>query len=52
MTPDGLQRALSTTGQVGVHGVQRGMLSLTNATENGTIYRPAEVADLAGNRPC
>ncbi|MGB5558161.1 MAG: low specificity L-threonine aldolase [Paracoccaceae bacterium] len=47
MTPEGLQRALSTTGQVGVHGVQRGMLSLTNATENGTIYRPSEVAELA-----
>lgn len=47
ISPDGLKRALSTTGQVGVHGVQRGMLSLTNATENGTIYTPAEVAELA-----
>ncbi len=47
MTPDGLQQAIATTGQVGVHGVQRGMLSLTNATESGAIYSPAEVAELA-----
>ncbi len=46
ISPDALKNALSTTGQVGVHGVQRGMLSLTNATENGTIYTPAEVAAL------
>ena len=47
ITPAALQRALSATGQVGVHGVQRGMLSITNATENGTVYSPTGVAELA-----
>ncbi len=46
MTPEGLDRAISFTGRAGVHNMQKGMLSLTNATENGTIYRPAEVAAL------
>lgn len=32
---------------VGVHNVQRGMLSLTNLTEAGTAYTPAETAALA-----
>ncbi len=46
MTPDTLGQALATTGESGVHGVQRGMLSLTNVTEAGTVYTPAEVATL------
>jgi threonine aldolase len=46
MTPAGLRRALGFTARAGVHNVQRGMLSLTNATENGTIYTPAEVSAL------
>jgi threonine aldolase len=29
-----------------VHGVQRGCLSLTNVTEAGTVYTPAEIAAL------
>lgn len=57
MTPGGLDRALRFTARAGVHNVQRGMLTLTNATENGTVYSPAEVAALtalAGARglPC
>lgn len=46
MTPDTLAAALATTGASGVHGVQRGMLSLTNVTEAGTVYTPAEIAAL------
>lgn len=46
MTPATLSDALSRTGEGGVHGVQRGMLSLTNVTEAGTVYSPAEVAAL------
>ena len=46
--PDALQAVISATGAVGVHGVQKGALSVTNATESGTIYTPAEVAALAG----
>jgi threonine aldolase len=46
MTPATLAAALATTGEGGVHGVQRGMLSLTNVTEAGTVYTPAEVAAL------
>ncbi|MBX9873540.1 MAG: low specificity L-threonine aldolase, partial [Beijerinckiaceae bacterium] len=46
MTPATLSQALATTGESGVHGVQRGMLSLTNVTEAGTVYTPAEIAAL------
>ncbi|MBC2834873.1 threonine aldolase family protein [Paragemmobacter straminiformis] len=46
MTPETLAAALATTGASGVHGVQRGMLSLTNVTEAGTLYTPAEIAAL------
>lgn len=47
MTPAALRAAVSHTARAGVHNVQRGMVSLTNATEAGTIYTPAEVAALA-----
>lgn len=46
ITPESLSQALATTGESGVHGVQRGMLSLTNVTEAGTVYTPAEIAAL------
>lgn len=46
MTPATLADALARTGEGGVHGVQRGMLSLTNVTEAGTVYTPAEIAAL------
>ena len=45
---DALRRALSFTARAGVHNVQKGMLSLTNATEAGTVYSPSEVAALSG----
>ena len=47
ITPDGLAHALTRTGESGVHGVQRGMLSLTNVTEAGTVYTPSELKDLS-----
>ena len=46
ITTEALAAALATTGESGVHGVQRGMLSLTNVTEAGTVYTPAEIAAL------
>lgn len=46
MTPETLSAALSRIGNGGVHGVQRGMMSITNLTEAGTAYDPAEVAAL------
>jgi threonine aldolase len=46
MTPETLGAALARIGESGVHGVQRGMLSVTNVTEAGTVYTPAEVAAL------
>ncbi len=47
MTPESLTATIAGTGNGGVHGVQRGMLSITNVTEAGTVYTPAEVAALA-----
>ncbi len=46
MTPDTLAEVIDRTGQ-SLHNVQRGMLSITNVTEAGTVYTPAEIADLA-----
>lgn len=45
MDPEALSRALDRTGG-SVHGVQKGALSLTNVTEAGTVYTPAELARL------
>lgn len=47
IAPQALAQAIATTGQGGVHGAQRAMLSLTNVTEAGTVYTPAEVHALA-----
>ncbi|MCF6444103.1 low specificity L-threonine aldolase [Nereida sp. MMG025] len=47
MTPDGLRQAISHTGRAGVHNVQRGALSITNATEAGAVYSPTQVSELA-----
>ena len=46
MTAETLSQAIGQIGQSGVHGVQRGMVSITNVTEAGTVYTPAEVAAL------
>jgi threonine aldolase len=46
MTPATLTAAMGLVVQDDVHSVQRGMISLTNVTEAGTIYTPVEVAAL------
>lgn len=46
MTADALAQSLAHIGDSGVHGVQRGMVSITNVTEAGTVYTPAEIAAL------
>jgi threonine aldolase len=46
MTPATLVASLTGIGEGGVHGVQRGMLSLTNLTEAGTVYSAPEIAAL------
>lgn len=46
MTPDALRTALSRIGESGVHGVQRGILSITNVTEAGTVYSVNEIKAL------
>lgn len=45
--PARLGAALDGATPVGVHNVQRGMLSLTNLTECGTTYSPAQTAALS-----
>ena len=45
MTPSTLTPVLERTG-TSVHGVQKGMLTITNVTEAGTTYTPAEIAAL------
>lgn len=47
ISPAALAAALDGAATVGVHNVQKGALSLTNATENGAIYTPAEVRALS-----
>jgi threonine aldolase len=39
-------QAVAATGQVGVHNVQKGALSITTATENGAVYTVAEIEAL------
>ena len=46
MTFETLTAALARTGDNGVHGVQRGILSITNVTEAGTVYTPDQIAAL------
>lgn len=47
MTPDALHKAINFIGRGGIHNVQRGMVTITNATENGTVYFASEVKALA-----
>jgi threonine aldolase len=47
IAPEGLRDALAFTARAGVHNVQRGAVSLTNATEAGTVYSPEDVARLS-----
>lgn len=46
ITPDRLAEPLAQVGTGGVHGVQPGILSLTNVTEAGTVYSVAEITAL------
>lgn len=46
LTAEGLRAAIAETPQGFVHGHQRGPVTLTNVTEAGTVYTPAEVAAL------
>jgi threonine aldolase len=46
ITPAALDTTIRATAQGVVHGVQRGMVTITNATEAGTVYSAAEVAAL------
>lgn len=48
VAPEALAGALARAGANGVHGVQAGVLTLTNATEAGTVYDPDAVGRLAG----
>lgn len=48
MTPEALERAIAATGDKGVHGVQRGPVTLTQITEAGTAYARDEIAALTG----
>ncbi len=47
MTPESLAAAITRLSPANVHSVQRGMVSITNVTEAGTVYTPAEIAALA-----
>ena len=47
--PAALDRALAGAAETGVHSVQRGALTLTNATEAGTVYDPDTIARLAAS---
>ncbi|MEI4473651.1 threonine aldolase family protein [Frigidibacter sp. MR17.24] len=46
MTPDALRRQIQFTGRGGIHNIQRGAVSITNATEHGTVYFPGEIRKL------
>ncbi len=46
--PGALTAAITAQIGAGVHGVQPGALSLTNATEAGTVYSPADLTALTG----
>ena len=41
-----LRKAIHFTARAGVHNVQKGALSITNVTEQGTVYHPSEIAAL------
>jgi threonine aldolase len=47
ISPEALTAAIEAEESRGVHGPQRGPVSITNVTERGTVYTPAEVAALA-----
>ncbi|SMX40403.1 threonine aldolase family protein [Maliponia aquimaris] len=48
MTPAALRRAIEGEGNRGVHGPQRGPVSITNVTEGGNVYSVEEMGALCG----
>ncbi|MCL3882011.1 beta-eliminating lyase-related protein [Marivita sp. GX14005] len=46
MTPDALRAAIEGEGNRGVHGPQRGALSVTQVTERGNLYDPDDLRAL------
>lgn len=46
LDPEALAQAVAAAGRGGVHNVQRGALTITNATEAGGVYAPDEVRAL------
>ncbi len=46
MTPETLRAAIAAEESRGVHGPQRGPVSITNVTERGTLYSVAEIEAL------
>ncbi len=46
MTPDALRATIAGEETRGVHGPQRGPVSITNVTERGTVYSVAEIEAL------
>lgn len=47
MRPEPLRAAIMSAGDKGVHGVQRGPVTITQATELGTVYTLDEIRTLA-----
>ncbi len=47
MTPGALEQAIEATPHGFVHSIQRGIVTLTNTTETGTVYSAAELCALA-----
>ena len=48
MTPDALRRAILKENSRGVHGPQRGPVTITQATEKGSVHSLADVQALTG----
>ena len=48
INPEALREVLGPVGPVAVHHVQKGMLSITTATELGTVYTLDEINELTG----
>ena len=47
MTPDALRARIEGEETRGVHGPQRGPVSITNVTERGTVYSVSEISNLS-----
>ncbi len=47
LNPDALARAIDSAGAHGVHNCKPSVVSITQATECGTSYRPGQVGELA-----